>query len=205
MPVAPWAQTSQAEHPLPAGVRNPTQRIAELEKLKKSSANQPVEDQERLATALGHELAAEQDPLVRAAILRVMAQLRTETAAAMLRQGLKDADKDVRVLCCELWSERGGPEAARLLSEAVASDTHVDVRLAATRGLGRLNDPQAIEGLTLALDDPDPAMQRRAVESLRNVTDADYGPDVVAWRQYLQGGTPERQAPSIAERFRDIF
>jgi hypothetical protein len=54
----------------------------------------------------------------------------------------------------------------------------------------------------MALDDPDPALQRRAVESLRQVTGRDFGNDVVAWRTYVQGGEPARRRPSLVEIWR---
>jgi len=150
-------------------------------------------------------LAAESDPIIRAQLIRTLAAYPTSTAALMLKQGLHDTSKDVRVLCCEKLGERDDPETAKILAEVIASDTDIDVRLAAARGLGETEDTQALDGLAVALDDPNPAMRRRAVVSLQNVTGRDYGGDITAWRQYVQGNEPQLDTPSIAERIRDVF
>ena len=64
------------------------------------------------------------------------------------------------------------------------------MRLAATAALGKIKSPEAIQGLAVALEDRDPAMQYVAVEWMKSVTGKDYGPNVEAWRQVAAGGTP---------------
>ena len=81
----------------------------------------------------------------------------------------------------------------------------MDVRMAATKALGKMKSPEAIQGLAVALEDRDPAMQYVAVESMKTVTGKDYGPNVEAWRQVATGGTPPPEhVPSIAERVRGM-
>jgi len=48
-------------------------------------------------------------------------------------------------------------------------------------------------------------MQYRAVQSLKRVTDVDFGNDVAAWREYARGNRPTREPRSIAQRLRDLF
>jgi hypothetical protein len=63
-----------------------------------------------------------------------------------------------------------------------------------------------VQALGIALDDADPALQHRAVQSLERVSGEDFGDSVPAWRQYVRGepvNAPE--PPSIAERFRELF
>jgi len=91
------------------------------------------------------------------------------------------------------------------LNKVLTSDTNVDVRLAAARNMGLTKDPSAIPALADSLSDSDPAMQRRAVESLRLLSKKDFGSDVSAWQQYAKGEQPEMKEPSVAERFRKMF
>ena len=59
--------------------------------------------------------------------------------------------------------------------------------------------------LKIALEDGDPALQRRAIASLRSVTGRDYGENVNLWREYLNGGDPQVETPSLVERFQRLF
>jgi hypothetical protein len=57
-----------------------------------------------------------------------------------------------------------------------------------------------------ALTDNDPAMQYRAILSLKNVTGKDLGNDVEPWRQYVKGETPQPgKSQSWAQLFRQLF
>ena len=89
---------------------------------------------------------------------RTLATIPNETAAAVLYAGMKDPDPEVRVAICEGWGRRVNPNAysganaetarsetsaaTRILAEALAGDTNVNVRLAAAHSLGKIkNDP----------------------------------------------------------------
>lgn len=71
-----------------------------------------------------------------------------------------------------------------LLGERFLKDAELDVRLSAIRTLGSLRDKAAIPTLAKALEDPDPAVQYRAVASLKQVSGRDLGDDVNAWREW---------------------
>lgn len=78
--------------------------------------------------------------------------------------------------------------------------------MAAARELRRFQDPLAYQALGLALQDEDPALQYRAVESLREASGKDYGNDLQAWQQFAQGQDPGPEySPSVAERLRRLF
>lgn len=207
MPRPPWvAKKSTDEEDLQiSGVRNPTLELERLEELAEDAEKKDTTEQEAISQQLAQQLAAESDPVLRIALVNTLAAYPTSTASVMLKQGLRDTNKNVRVRCCEVLGERRDPECGRLLSEVIATDTDIDVRLAATRALGELEDDSAVNGLALALDDPDPAMRRRAITSLQSVTGREYGGDITAWRQYVQGNEPQVDTPSLAERFREIF
>ncbi len=78
------------------------------------------------------------------------------------------------------------------------------MRLAAAEALGKINSPDSIKALAVALDDRDPALQYAGVQSLKAITGRDYGPDVQAWRQVASGGNPPPYTPSVAERLRKV-
>lgn len=77
-----------------------------------------------------------------------------------------------------------------LLGERFLKDAELDVRLSAIRTLGSLRDKAAIPTLAKALEDPDPAVQYRAVASLKQVSGRDLGDDVNAWREWALDQLP---------------
>src|SRR5439155_15505188 len=123
---------------------------------------------------------------LRAEMLRTLAAVPAAAAEPILKAGLKDSDPDVRIASCHAWGQRRTPEAVQLLSDMLTGDSNLDVRLAAARALGQTHDEQAVAALGQALDDSNPAMQYRAVQSLKAVTKRDFGNDVEAWRQYCK-------------------
>jgi HEAT repeat protein len=191
--------------PQPSGPRIETaaDRIKALGESAKRIDGMPPDEQQRLAAELSQKLASEPEPLVRGHILRTLAVLDAPAAEPPMRAAMHDPDPDVRVACCDAWARRGGPQALDVLAEAVRSDADNDVRLAAARALGDLNDPQAVAALAPVLEDENPALQYRAVQSLKRVTGENFGNDVNAWRQYVQGERP--QTPSFATRLRQWF
>ena len=187
------------EEPAPH-IQTPGERLEELRELASDVHKLPAADAERISNNLAQAIPKEQDPLLRAQILRTLAIFPTETAGRVLAAGIADSEADVRVAACEAWGQRGGPEAVQRLSETLGADTDIDVRLAAARSLGSCPDQKTVAALGLALEDRDPALQRRAVQSLEKVTGRHYGNDVVAWREYVQGRDPMPQSDSMVSR-----
>ena len=180
----------------------PSSRIASIKQLGQNVDKRPVQDQERVVMELAQQIRAETDPLVRVAILETVAKYKVPLAGQVMRAGLRDQAKDVRIACCEAWGRRGGPEAVEALGAALSSDTDIDVRLAATRALGEVHEPGAVQALAVALEDrQDPALQFRAVQSLRSIGPRDLGNDVDKWRQYAKNPqAPPPEGPSLAQR-----
>lgn len=171
-------------------VVTPAKKIAQLRQLAKECPHLPQAEHDRLAVELARELRIEDDPLVRAQLLRTLALVRSDTATSMLRAGVQDADADVRAACCQAWGHRGGAEGVRVLEQVLREDDDLDVRLAAVRALGQVPGPESVAVLALALEDDDPAMRYRAMRSLAAVTGQDYGTDVSKWREYIAGRQP---------------
>ncbi|HEX3654961.1 MAG TPA: HEAT repeat domain-containing protein [Pirellulales bacterium] len=184
-------------------IATPQDRINKLHQMAKTVPERGPAQLEGESQDLAQVLRKEEDPLLRAEILRTMAVYPTEIATKMLTAGLKDTDRDVRVACCQAWAKRKGHDATRLLSEMLTSDTDIDVRMAAARALGDTGDPAATTALALALEDHDPAMQYRAVQSLRKLTGKKYGDNVAVWRDYVKGKSPPE--PSLSARMKSWF
>ena len=183
-----------------------TDRIAGLRELAKQGPTSSPDQQQRVADQLAESIAAEEDPLVRAEIVRTLAGYGAATATRVLHAAVEDPDEDVRIAACRAWATRGDAEAIAVLGRTLTGDTDVDVRLAAASALGESRDPAAVAALEPALSDKDPALQYRAVLSLRTITGQDFGNDVRRWQQYVRGELPAPPRPvSVVERFRELF
>lgn len=147
----------------------------------------------------------EHDPRVRCVILETVADIETPSATAICKGALEDPDERVRMAACSAWRKRGGPEAVELLAVRSRSDREIDVRLRALRELGQLGDEEAIPVLAKALEDPDPAVQYRAVGALKKVSGRDLGDDVNKWREWAADPAGSSAEWSIAEEFRKLF
>jgi HEAT repeat protein len=169
-------------------------------------------EQREITDQLARQIQIEPDPLVRQAVVRAISEFRTPIAQQVLEAGLADQDEMVRVACCQELGERAvsglseaGHTSVAALANTLRVDKDMDVRLAATQALGKIKTPEAIQAVTAALEDRDPALQFVGVQSMKSITGKDYGPDVQTWRQVAAGQTvPEPPAPSVAERVRGL-
>ena len=150
-------------------------------------------------------MLAEHDPRVRAEILHLCADFDNPASRAICVGGLDDPDTLVRIAACDAWLQIGGDEAVQYLANRYRSDDDVDVRLHAIRDLGALGNEAAIPVLAEALEAPDPAVQYRAVASLKEVSGRDLGNDVNAWREWAVDPSAYREEWSVAEVWRKIF
>ena len=177
-------------------------RLAERSKaVKKESELQRVEFTQDLVRMM----LEEHDPRVRCSILTTAADYETAAATAICKGALQDPDERVRLEACRVWSKRGGDEAVDLLATRFRTDQELDVRLQALRMLGDLKDKDAIPVLARALEDGDPAVQYRAVASLKQVSGRDLGNDVNAWRDWAADPNGKAGEWTIAEGFRRLF
>jgi hypothetical protein len=183
----------------------PDDRVGTINSLGEQLASADPTAQRRITEQLVAMIRTETDPLVRKHIIRALAESSDPMATTVMRAGLKDDSPEVRVAVCRGLARHPSEETLTALAEALRSDTDIDVRQAATRSLASLQGPEAIRALTVALEDRDPALQLLAVQSLRQMTDVDYGNDVNAWLEYARGGHPEPQHPTVAERLRRLI
>jgi len=194
----PYNRARWAEEEKRFGPTFPTQQ-EQLREMAAGAGNLSESEKAAKSQELTTRLRAESNALMRAEIVGVLGAMRGPAAMPGLQFALNDPQTHVRIAACQALGRQGGPEAATLLTETLGSDTDVDVRLAATRALGSTNGSQAISGLSLALDDPNPALQFRAMQSLKNVSDQDYGNDVTKWREFASRHTPSSDS-IIAEQ-----
>lgn len=176
------------------------QKIEQLQSLRENPT--PPAD---LHTSLAEQLQRESDPMVRLELVRTLAAFPSDQSQMLIAAALQDPDVDVRVTACQALGNLGGAEASRLLGATLAADASVDVRIAATKALGKMHDPQAVPLLTVALEDPDPALQFSGVEAMRLATGKDLGNDVNRWRQYAQNPDPNAAEKRLADKVRRAF
>lgn len=198
----PWTNVpDQAE-----GVVPPYERVEELENLKKTGPKASAQVQQEVSARLANEYQKEEDPIIRSQIIKTLGAYPTESAAFVLRHALGDSDPEVRIVACEAWGQRSDQEAVQRLGERVNSDTDNNVRLAALRALGETGRTDAVRGIAPALEDSDPALQRRAVLAMKEVSDEDFGNDVVRWQQWANNKPIEEpKEMSLAERLQNLF
>ncbi len=200
----PW--TSKEQSLKNAELYGPTanQRIKRLQEDAKQARAGDNARQVEFTRTLAETMLDEHDARVRCEIVAVAGGFDTASASAICRGALQDPDDRVRLRACDVWRSRGGTEAVQLLANRYRADRDLDVRLRAVKMLGELKDQQAIPVLAEALENPDPAVQYRAVAALKDVSGRDLGNDVNAWREWA--ADPSRaESWSIAEAFRKLF
>lgn len=204
MPAMPWQHDSKTDRDSEKYGQTADERMKTLTERAKAARSQGGEAEAVFTAELATMMLTEHDPRVRAEIISVAAGFSTPSAMAICRGGMEDPDDRVRMAACDVWGERGGDEAVSLLSHRYQTDTEIDVRLRAIRRLGAVKDKAAIRVLAKALEDPDPAVQYRAVASLKQVSGRDLGDDVNRWRAWA--ADPESEPNwSVAETLRKIF
>ena len=187
------------------GVTN-HQKIEELAALQKQAPQLSTDEQQRLSQQLVELIRTENNAPLCIAAVRTLSAFSTQASLDGLKYATTHSDSDVRAAACEGWRRKGGPDAVLALAEVLGSDTDLDVRMVAARDLEAFPDPAAIKSLGVALDDTDPALQHRAVQSLKSVTGKNFGDSVPAWREYVRDGNPQPAAEqSIAQRLRNLF
>jgi len=201
-----WSMNQRPQADQLAHIPTPAAKISVLQKLADRAGWASEKDKQAVVTGLCGAIQTEEDPLIRAEIVSTLGEYACPATDPVMYRALEDKEAEVRLAACEALGKRGGRQAAEKLADKLQVDKNVDVRLAAARALGHSKEQLAVTALGEALEDKDPAMQYRAVLSLREVTGEDFDNDVNRWRQYVSGEHPRPAKPiSIAERFRQLF
>jgi HEAT repeat protein len=189
------------------GLVTPARKIKQLQRLAMEGPGSTPQEQRSVVERLTLSIRTEADPLVRAEIIRTAGEYPIPEAAPLLKAAMQDPDAEARVAACEAWRKRGeDPQATDLLAGVLRNDKDHDVRLAAARALGCTRTPQAIAALGEVLAETDPAMQYRAMMSLKELTGEDLGNNVEHWQQYVKEGHAQPAKPNwLAEEKKKLF
>lgn len=200
----PWVvQKWQAEEEFLTSLSNRREQIASIES---RLASMDRREADEAVGVLREAILEESIMMVRLDATRILGQVPSPYAADALVGLLSDPEVDIRLAATEALGGRPAIEAVAALRGVIEKEDNIDVRLAAARELA--NFPQnddAVDALGLALTDPEPALQFRAMESLAEVTGRDYGHDARKWQAFLRGGSPAESNPSVADSLRNLF
>ncbi|MEQ8788092.1 MAG: HEAT repeat domain-containing protein [Pirellulaceae bacterium] len=205
--LSPWVRQKWADEEKQYGATLRT-KLNDLDALASRAGSMSAEDRNKWSSQLAHLANNDPSPLLRARVVEVLPRFPSPTADVAMQKAMGDQDPGVRIAACTALAKRGGGDGLQLVSQAL-EDKDLDVRLAAIHAIGQFKDPQiasqAVRTLGVALEDKDPAIQYRAIESLRNVSGRDYGNNLVAWRTFVEGGEPVETPPSFVEQIRSWF
>jgi HEAT repeat protein len=199
------AQSPGGWHPKLAGFTTPVVdagistaslagRVARIEAIAIRASSLSESEAANQVRSLSGTLGADSAAPEKVAAVRCLGKLPSPTAVEALGLALRDSDAEVRTEACRALAGIDSPHALSLLTETVAQDANVDAKLAAVRGLSKFRDPRAVQALGAALEDPDPAVQFAAMQSLESCTGEDLGQDVRRWREFA------RRSPEVLAR-----
>ena len=178
------------------------QRIRALES---QAARMDPMEQQRVAGELTRLIREDANIVLRVAAVHSISAFPPELCLQAIQFAAADSNSELRVAACEALGKLGSPDAVDLLAALVESDQDLDVRLAATRELGAFSENRSLYALGVALNDPNPALQYRAVQSLKRASGRNYGDDIAMWRSWTRGENPIEPSPSLAEQFKRWF
>ncbi|MDA8563732.1 HEAT repeat domain-containing protein [Mariniblastus sp.] len=185
---APWSMDEVEDEALLAdtlfGKRRRMEAAVEVAK------NGPVEQQQKVAKGLLEIIRRDPVLLLRLHAVNLAAQLRCPAALEALKEASTDSSSDIRIAAVRAWESMPADHAVPQLQEIIGSDTNIDVRLSATKALGKFSGRQAVSAISLALNDTDPALQLRAMESLASASGENLGLSVGAWKDYVARVSP---------------
>ena len=172
-----------------------------IRELAKQTQSQNLSAATEAVAALSQILGEEDLALAKVEAARALGMAKSPVALSALHTALEDPEPEVRIAVCESLGLQANTDSIGRLEGVVNGDTENNVRLAAARALGNIPDPSAARALTLALGDRSPALQFRAMESLKQITGENFEGDAERWRTYVKGEIQiDRDPPSFAEQ-----
>jgi hypothetical protein len=181
-------------------------RLEEMREWERTAASLAPGREQVICSQLDEIVRTDTNTLLVSQAVRTLGAIESAQSLEAIRFASTHPQPDVRVAACRAWGMKKTPEAAEMLANLLNSDTHLDVRLAAARELKAFPGEATIQTLAVALEDPDPALQRRCAESLQAVTGRNLGNDVKAWREYIASGQAKPAEPvSVADQFFSWF
>ena len=197
---APWANDEIEDEALLADTLFEKKR--RMEAAVSVARNGPVEQQQKVAQGLREIIRRDPVLLLRLHAVNLAADLRCPAAFGALKEASTDSSSDIRIAAVKAWESMPADQAVPQLQEIIGSDTNVDVRLSATKALGGFSGQQAVRAISLALNDNDPALQLRAMESLSSASGENLGLSVGAWKDYVARVAPPVSPTSTGSQTR---
>ena len=185
---APWAVDSVEDEAYLADTLFEKKR--RMEAAVAVARNGPVEQQQKVAKGLQEIIRRDPILLLRLHAVNLAGQLRCPAASSALVDASTDSSADIRIAAVKAWEVMPADQAVPQLQEIIGTDTNIDVRLSATKALAGFSGQQAIRAISLALNDTDPALQLRAMESLASASGENLGLSVGAWKDYVARVAP---------------
>ena len=190
----PRGWLSRGKDNVPVSIENasPRELTVLLQGLSRASAGQ----QDASMAAIVNRLRGSDGSLTKNAIAKGLAGFESSQAVKILDQLLHDSDANVRATAADSLGTT--PSASvQALADALRNDESIDVRLAAARSLGNFKDRESLSALAQAVIDRDVALQHRAMQSLRRVSETDLGDSVQQWQRLaLQMSNGDRRLAS---------
>ena len=183
----PFGDDSPIEIGDPLFANSKPGKVREIQRIAAEAKAQSPAEQTQAAKSLVSRIHSEDDRVLRLELIRALGSLRTPIATEGLRTAIGDPRDEIRVAACEALRKLRSAEALVLLREVLATDPNLDVRVAATRAIADFEGREAIAALLPAINDPDPALQYTAVQSMKRLHSEDLGNSVAAWQQLARG------------------
>lgn len=199
----PFARKRDAEDPFYHETK--TARIEEIRRLKERAISMSPAEQMQRATSLIEKVRTETDPVIKEELVLALAFFQSPASIEGLRMALQDSRPRIRKAACQSLGSLNTAESMRMLADVIQSDSNLDVRQDATRILGKSGNPDAIPALSIALNDPDPALQYLAMKSLRQVHGKDLGNNTAVWRDFTRRYTETPANEMVATESENDF
>jgi len=181
-------------------------KIRDLVAIRSAAPQMTAAEQEDHSQKLLVIYREDRNTQIAAHAIAALAEFPTAASLEGLRLAVEHADQEVRMAGCRGWGRKQSPEALDTLARILGSDSDLDVRLAAADELKAYRDPKALQALGLVLGENNPALQYRAIASLKQNTGRDLGNNVDAWRQSLQDGNlAPAQNENVVQKLRSWF
>ena len=179
----PWVQAKwQAEEQIAETIHAKKKNLRALASSARSFSNA---QKEQAIVQLTQVVQNERILQLRVEAAHVLGELDTQSAEVLLQELMKDSDAEVRIAAVKSLAKRRTETAGKELIRVLGSDTDKDVRSATIRGLANFPGRQTIQALTIVLDEHEPALQYRAMDTLAQITSEKIGPSVPKWKEYL--------------------
>ena len=164
------------------------ERVDEIKNLQNWLPNMDSSEQLVWAERLEKIIKSDPSPELRTLAVQTIASIQGPVTIQALNSASTDDAEKVRLAACEAWRIVKGTDARNMLMTLANNPKETpSIRRAAIASLGAFEDADVKSSLARLLDDKSPAIQFQSTQSLKQITGKDYGGDIQAWRDFMQG------------------